>query len=113
MEATPIIQAATAAPCDGKNWFGWSCDDELEKRRLAYLDATDDAGRRQAVERLQARYFEVLPFIPLGQFTRPVAHRICKACSVNRCCSAITLRWSQTRTTSANPSFRHPPGGKR
>jgi peptide/nickel transport system substrate-binding protein len=71
----PITNSAVASPCDGKNWFGWACDDELEKRRLAYLDAGDEASRKAAIEKLQERYFEVVPFIPLGQFTRPVAFR--------------------------------------
>jgi peptide/nickel transport system substrate-binding protein len=71
----PITNSAAASPCDGKNWFGWVCDEELEKRRLAYLDATDDAGRKAAIEKLQERYLEVVPFVPLGQFLRPIAFR--------------------------------------
>jgi peptide/nickel transport system substrate-binding protein len=71
----PITNSAAATPCDGKNWFGWACDEELEKRRLAYLDATDEAGRKAAIDRLQERYYEVVPFIPVGQFTRPIAFR--------------------------------------
>ena len=71
----PITNSAVAAPCDGKNWFGWACDAELEKRRLAYLGARTPEERKQAIDALQARYFEVVPFIPLGQFTQPIALR--------------------------------------
>jgi peptide/nickel transport system substrate-binding protein len=71
----PITNSAVAAPCDGKNWFGWACDDELEKRRLAYLDAGSPAEQKAAIDKLQERYFEVVPFIPLGQLVRPVAMR--------------------------------------
>ncbi len=71
----PITNSAVASPCDGKNWFGWACDEELEKRRLALLGARTQEARKQAIDALQMRYFEVLPFIPLGQFTQPVALR--------------------------------------
>jgi peptide/nickel transport system substrate-binding protein len=71
----PITNSAVATPCDGKNWFGWACDEELEKRRLALLGARTPEARKQAIDALQARYFEVLPFIPFGQFTQPIALR--------------------------------------
>jgi peptide/nickel transport system substrate-binding protein len=71
----PITNSAVASPCDGKNWFGWACDEELEKRRLALLGARTPDARKAAIDALQARYFEVLPFIPLGQFQQPVAVR--------------------------------------
>jgi peptide/nickel transport system substrate-binding protein len=71
----PITNSAVASPCDGKNWFGWACDEELEKRRLALLGARTPDARKAAIDALQTRYFEVLPFIPFGQFVQPVAHR--------------------------------------
>jgi peptide/nickel transport system substrate-binding protein len=71
----PITNSAVASPCDGKNWFGWACDEELEKRRLALLGARTADARKQAIDALQTRYFEVLPFIPFGQFRQPVATR--------------------------------------
>jgi peptide/nickel transport system substrate-binding protein len=71
----PITNSAAATPCDGKNWFGWACDDEMERRRLAYLAARDPAQRKAAIDRLQERYFETVPFVPLGQLIRPVAMR--------------------------------------
>jgi peptide/nickel transport system substrate-binding protein len=71
----PITNSALASPCDGKNWFGWACDEELEKRRLAYLVATTPAAKKQAIDAIQERYLEVVPFVPFGQFLRPVATR--------------------------------------
>lgn len=71
----PITNSALATPCDGKNWFGWACDEELEKRRLAYLAATTPAAKKQAIDAIQERYLEVVPFAPFGQFLRPVAVR--------------------------------------
>lgn len=71
----PITNSAIASPCDGKNWFGWSCDDELEKRRLAYLNARTPDERKHAIDAIQERFFQAVPIVPLGQFTRPVAMR--------------------------------------
>jgi peptide/nickel transport system substrate-binding protein len=71
----PITNSALASPCDGKNWFGWACDEELEKRRLAYLAATTPAAKKQTIDAIQERYLEVVPFAPFGQFLRPVATR--------------------------------------
>ena len=73
--ANPLTNSAVASPCDGKNWFGWSCDEELEKRRLAYLNAKTSQEKRGAIDSLQERFFQVVPIVPLGQFTRPVATR--------------------------------------
>ncbi|HEX9464936.1 MAG TPA: ABC transporter substrate-binding protein [Alphaproteobacteria bacterium] len=71
----PITNSAVATPCDGKNWFGWACDEELERRRLAYLAARTDEDKKKAIDAIQERYFEVVPFVAFGQFLRPVAMR--------------------------------------
>ena len=71
----PITNSAVATPCDGKNWFGWACDEELERRRLAYLEARTDEERKKAIDAIQERYFETVPFVAFGQFLRPVAMR--------------------------------------
>jgi len=66
----PLTNFAMATPCDGKNWNGWTCDEELERRRVAF--ATASAGERKAaVEAIQRRYYEVMPFISTGQHLAP------------------------------------------
>src|SRR5258708_6370115 len=74
-QGTPITNAGVPAPCDGKNWFGWPCDEQLEKIRLEYPLAATDAQRKDIIDRLQARYYEVVPYIPTGIFFAPVAYR--------------------------------------
>ena len=61
--------------CDGKNWFGWPCDAELSRLRLAYIAARTDAERHTAVEAIQRRFFETAPYAYAGQFFPPVAYR--------------------------------------
>ena len=73
--ANPITNYALASACDGRNWFGWPCDEELERRRVAFADAATAEERRRALDAIQERYLEVVPFVALGQILKPVAHR--------------------------------------
>jgi peptide/nickel transport system substrate-binding protein len=70
----PLSNTPTPSACDGKNWFGWPCDEELEKIRLEFPLAPPDK-QKEIVERLQRRFYEVVPYIPAGQFYAPIAHR--------------------------------------
>ncbi len=63
--ADPLSMFALRANCD-KAWYGWPCDDALEKLRAQYADATDVAARKVLVEKIQARALEVGPYWPLG-----------------------------------------------
>jgi peptide/nickel transport system substrate-binding protein len=71
---SPLSNTPTPTPCDGKNWFGWPCDEELEKIRLEFPLAPPDK-QKEIVERLQKRFYEVVPYIPAGQFLAPIAYR--------------------------------------
>ena len=51
----------------GKAWFGWPCDEEIEKLRGAFADAADPAERKRIAEAVQRRANEVVPYVPLGQ----------------------------------------------
>jgi len=67
----PLTNFALSTPCDGKNWNGWTCDEDLEKKRLAFSNASGAAAQKAAVEAIQSRYYEVMPFISIGQFLWP------------------------------------------
>lgn len=62
--------------CDGGNWFGWPCDEELAKLRLPYLAAKE---RRRAekgrLTRSNLRFLESAPYAYPGQYLPPVAYR--------------------------------------
>jgi peptide/nickel transport system substrate-binding protein len=61
----PLSMFALRANCD-KAWYGWPCDEALEKVRTQYADATDVTARKEMVEKIQLRALEVGPYWPLG-----------------------------------------------
>lgn len=72
---SPMTNAGANMACDGSNWAGWPCDEEVEAMRQAFADAPDDAGRQAIAVRLQARLEELRPYVPLGEFAAPIAYR--------------------------------------
>ena len=71
----PIINSFLSTSCDRKNFYGWPCDEALEKLRLSYLDATSAEGQRAVLDAIVDRFDAVLPYIPVGNFSRPMALR--------------------------------------
>src|SRR5215472_13490038 len=71
----PFLNPPLDTSCDGKNWFGRPCDEELARLRLAYIAAKNDEERRRTVETIQRRFFEAAPYAYAGQFFPPVAYR--------------------------------------
>ncbi len=72
--ATPAGQIMMRG--NGANaWFGWPDDPELERRREAWFEAPDLGAQQAAARALQARVFETVPFVPLGQYFQPTAYR--------------------------------------
>ncbi|MGI9332460.1 MAG: ABC transporter substrate-binding protein [Gammaproteobacteria bacterium] len=72
--ADPLANGALGSSCDQSNWFGWPCDDELEKMRLEFITVAPEK-RVDLARRYQRRYYEVVPYVPLGQFLAPIAYR--------------------------------------
>jgi peptide/nickel transport system substrate-binding protein len=54
---------------------GWANDEKLETLRARWLQARDDTSRHELAAEIQERAFEVVPFIPLGQFSARGAYR--------------------------------------
>jgi peptide/nickel transport system substrate-binding protein len=70
-----VTNFGLAAPCDGKGWFGWNCDEPTEKLRAEWAREPDLAKRKEIGVALQKRAVEVMPYIPLGQSFPPIAYR--------------------------------------
>ena len=51
--------------CD-KAWFGWPCDEQLEKLRASFSEAGDAAKRKEIAAAIQARAVEVVPYVPIA-----------------------------------------------
>jgi len=71
----PIINAPIDSSCDGKNWFGWPCDEAMQKLRLDYLAARSADDRKKVMEQIQLRFFEEAPYAYAGQYFPPIAYR--------------------------------------
>ena len=57
------------------SWAGWPTDDEGEKLRVAFIEATDQKTRMELLEKLQRRMYEVMPYVVTGQFDQQYAWR--------------------------------------
>jgi peptide/nickel transport system substrate-binding protein len=72
---SPLTNTPVPTPCDQSNWFGWPCDEELEKIRLEFFTASTPEEQKAVVDRLQERFYQVVPYLPVGQFLAPIAYR--------------------------------------
>jgi peptide/nickel transport system substrate-binding protein len=56
-------------------WFGWPDDPQMEAMRDRWMEISDEAELRRLDREIQARAFETVPFIPLGQYLPSAAWR--------------------------------------
>ncbi|MGA0572901.1 ABC transporter substrate-binding protein [Variovorax sp. VNK109] len=62
----PLGHLGLRSNCD-KAWFGWPCDEELEKLRDQFATAADTGKRADIARAVQVRALQTLPYVPLGQ----------------------------------------------
>ncbi|WP_028603811.1 ABC transporter substrate-binding protein [Ottowia thiooxydans] len=58
-----------------KSWFGWPSDSELVALRKQFAVEPDMAKRVAIAEAMQARAYEVVMYVPLGEYVNPAAMR--------------------------------------
>jgi peptide/nickel transport system substrate-binding protein len=63
----PVGHLALRSNCD-KAWFGWPCDETIEKLRASFTSAPDLDGRKAIARQIQERAVETVPYVPVGQF---------------------------------------------
>jgi len=56
-------------------FYGWPQDDEIEKLRDAFVRATDFAKQKELATEIQKRAYEVVTYIPTGEWHVPFAYR--------------------------------------
>ena len=71
---SPIVSTYLSAAC-GNTLPGWPCDKKLDELRTAWIRETVPAKRKQALDAFQARAYETVPYINLGQYTPAAAAR--------------------------------------
>ena len=72
---SPLTNFTIDSGCARSNWFGWPCDEAVERLRAEYATAPDDTARRAVLVALHQRLWEALPTIPIGQYVTPYAAR--------------------------------------
>ncbi len=72
---SPVLHSAVSGAGPERAWFGWPTDAKTEELRDAYARATDPDKKKAIVDELQARLFEVVPFVNYGQWFQPVVWR--------------------------------------
>jgi peptide/nickel transport system substrate-binding protein len=65
---TPLNNIGVSGDCGDKAWFGWPCDRELERLRSEWAHTTDPARRKALADAVQQRAYEVVAYIPTGQW---------------------------------------------
>ena len=71
---SPITNAFLGAAC-GNSLPGWPCDQKLDELRTAWLQETDATKRKARLDAFQARAYEAVPYITVGQYTPAMAAR--------------------------------------
>jgi peptide/nickel transport system substrate-binding protein len=58
-----------------KGHFGWPTDDKIEELRTKWINATTPDERKKLADAIQLRAFEVVPYLPTGQWRPKTAFR--------------------------------------
>lgn len=72
--ATPASYQMMRANGEGA-WFGWPTDARLESLRDAWFAAAGVEQQQTIARDIQAEVFQLVPFVPLGQYFQPTAYR--------------------------------------
>jgi peptide/nickel transport system substrate-binding protein len=56
-------------------WFGWPDSPALEDLRREWMAAPDEAAQKAVARRIQAQFWQDLPYLPLGQYDRVTAYQ--------------------------------------
>jgi peptide/nickel transport system substrate-binding protein len=71
---SPITNVYVTGACED-GWYGWHCDERLTELRAAFVDAQTEEQRLSIAEDIQARAFEIVSVVVMGQFVDPAAWR--------------------------------------
>ena len=71
----PLTNQTADTTCGSRAMVGGACDDEATALKTVYLTAMDPAAKRTALDDLHRRLWQVIPYIPAGQFASPFAWR--------------------------------------
>jgi peptide/nickel transport system substrate-binding protein len=87
----PVEHVAIGATCDSA-WFGWPCDEQIEKMRTEFAQTTDLNRQKELAQKIQERAFEIVTYVPLGTYFAPRAYRADRLEGVIK--SPISIFWN-------------------
>jgi peptide/nickel transport system substrate-binding protein len=93
---SPLSNSIADTTCGARNFAGWACDEEAARLRDAWIHEPDEAKRREILERLSQRLWEVVPTVILGQRAQLYAWRNTVSGFV-RSPSLITIYWGMEK----------------
>jgi len=67
--------AAVSLRADGKGWYGWPTDPEMERLRAAWFDAPDLPAQQSIARDMQIQFWRDPSYAPLGMLFQPTAYR--------------------------------------
>lgn len=70
----PVVNIGANSGCD-QAWFGWPCDEKVEKLRDQFSRETDASKRKTIIDEMQTLLYQDVAYIPFGQYSQPVAYR--------------------------------------
>ncbi|MFL6692172.1 MAG: ABC transporter substrate-binding protein [Ramlibacter sp.] len=71
---SPITNAYLSPSC-GNSLPGWPCDKQLDELRTAWIREINPARRKQLLDEFQARAYEAVPYVNVGQYSAAIAVR--------------------------------------
>jgi len=91
----PVEHLPVAANCEDA-WFGWPCDETIERLRTEFAFEPDLARQKDIARRVQERAYEVVTYVPLGAYYQPVAYRSDRLEGLIR--SPVQLFWNVSKS---------------
>ncbi|MGQ4806694.1 Glutathione-binding protein GsiB [Candidatus Entotheonellaceae bacterium PAL068K] len=71
----PVANIGVSGGCKEKAWFGWPCDERLEKLRGEWAQTTDPAEQKRLATELQRVAYDNVPYVITGQYFSIRAYR--------------------------------------
>jgi peptide/nickel transport system substrate-binding protein len=71
----PVANVSSGGKGKNSGWFGWADDPKAEELRDKYARSSSPEEQKKIAAELQARVFEQVIYIPLGQYVAPSVWR--------------------------------------
>jgi peptide/nickel transport system substrate-binding protein len=88
---SPISNVVLGAAC-GNSLPGWPCDSQLDILRTSWIKESDPSKRKALLDAFQARAYEVVPYVNVGQYSAAFAARA-ELKGVDKLWAGLPIAW--------------------